>query len=92
MKLNPDQIDQLAFDLVKRLREEGALVTAHPEALQSHVASAVAADLAVEDKINEEVRGLLTQYEDTMRRDGVQYHEMFKIVKAKLVRERRIIL
>ena len=50
------------------------------------------AELSLEDKINEEVRGLLNLYSDQMRQNGISYQEMFKLIKNKLVRERKIIL
>ena len=50
------------------------------------------AELTLEDKINDEVRTLLNQYSDHMRQNGISYQEMFKLIKNKLVRERKIIL
>ena len=50
------------------------------------------AELTLEDKINDEVRTLLNQYSDHMRQNGISYQEMFKLIKNKLVRERKIVL
>ena len=49
-------------------------------------------ELTLEDKINDEVRTLLNQYSDHMRQNGISYQEMFKLIKNKLVRERKIVL
>jgi len=49
-------------------------------------------ELSVEDKVNDEVRVLLNQYADHMRQNGISYQEMFKLIKNKLVRERKIVL
>ena len=46
----------------------------------------------VEDRLNDEVRQLLEEHADKMAGGSVEYHEMFKLVKAKLVRERKLIL
>jgi hypothetical protein len=46
----------------------------------------------LEDRLNEEVRVLLNQYQDQMRASGASYQEMFKMIKNKLVRERKIVL
>jgi uncharacterized protein len=46
----------------------------------------------IEDRINEEVRVLLTQYQDQMRQSGASYQEMFKLIKNKLVKERKLVL
>ena len=50
------------------------------------------AEVNLEDRINEEVRVLLNQYQDQMRQSGASYQEMFKLIKNKLVRERKLVL
>jgi hypothetical protein len=50
------------------------------------------AEVNLEDRINEEVRLLLNQYQDQMRQSGASYQEMFKLIKNKLVRERKLVL
>jgi hypothetical protein len=50
------------------------------------------AEINLEDKINEEVRILLNQYQDQMRQSGASYQEMFKLIKNKLVKERKLVL
>ena len=49
-------------------------------------------EATVEDRLNEEVRTLLTQYQDQMRQNGASYQEMFKLIKNKLVKERKLVL
>ena len=49
-------------------------------------------EMTLEDKINDEVRVLLNQYQDQMRQSGASYQEMFKLIKNKLVRERKLVL
>jgi hypothetical protein len=49
-------------------------------------------ELNLEDRINEEVRVMLNQYQDQMRLSGASYQEMFKLIKGKLVKERKIVL
>jgi hypothetical protein len=50
------------------------------------------AEINLEDRLNEEVRVLLNQYQDQMRQTGASYQEMFKLIKNKLVRERKLVL
>ena len=50
------------------------------------------AEINLEDKLNEEVRSLLNQYSDQMRQTGASYQEMFKLIKNKLVKERKLVL
>ena len=92
MKLNSDQIDYLSFRIARHLRDSKSVEMEDLDTTHHLISRAISADLAVEDKLNDEVREMLESYEDTMRREGAQFHEMFKKVKAKLVRERRLIL
>src|SRR6202163_2487002 len=48
-------------------------------------------DLAVEDRLNDEVRELLSQYSDYMRREGVSYQDMFRRIKNTLITQRKVI-
>jgi hypothetical protein len=50
------------------------------------------AEINLEDRINEEVRTMLNQYSNEMRQSGASYQEMFKLIKNKLVKERKLVL
>ncbi len=60
--------------------------------LADRVYQVMEAELSLEDKINDEVRVLLNQYAEHMRNNGISYQEMFKLIKNKLVREKKAIL
>jgi len=60
--------------------------------LQERVVAVMDMELSVEDRINEEVRSILKDYTEEMRRTGVSYQEMFKIVKNKLVKDKKVTL
>ena len=49
-------------------------------------------EINLEHRIDEEVRTLLNQYQDQMRQSGASYQEMFKLIKNKLVKERKLVL
>jgi len=49
-------------------------------------------ELQLEDRINDEVRLILEQYDDELRRAGASYQEMFKKVKGELVRKYKAVL
>jgi len=49
-------------------------------------------ELQLEDRINDEVRLILEQYQDEMNREGASYQEMFKKVKNELVRKYKAVL
>jgi hypothetical protein len=55
------------------------------------IAGIVETDLAVEDQLNDEVREVLSQYSEYMRREGVSYQDMFRRIKNTLITQRKVI-
>lgn len=49
-------------------------------------------ELTVEDRLNEEVRGLLKKYSPEIEKGHLDYRKLFELTKHKLVRERSLIL
>jgi hypothetical protein len=47
--------------------------------------------LAVEDRLNDEVREILSQYSEYMRREGVSYQDMFRKAKNTLISQRKVV-
>lgn len=93
MKLAAMLIDHLAFTLTDRLVRDGWLVNLDDfSATCEKVQEIVTADLEVEDKLNDEVREILLKHDQMLRVNDITYHEMFKKIKNKLVRDRKLIL
>ena len=46
----------------------------------------------MEDKLNEEVRQVLTEHTGEMQRSNITYTDMFKMLKKKMAKEKGIIL
>ena len=94
MLLNRDYMGHMASEVVKRLIE-GNLVEIKEkdvEAVIVRVRHRMTEEITIEDKVNEETRNILTQYQDEMRRTGISYQEMFKKVKGQIARDRKLIL
>lgn len=49
-------------------------------------------ELTVEDRLNEEVRGMLKKFEPEIEKGRLDYRKLFDLTKQKLVKERNIIL
>jgi hypothetical protein len=92
MLLTRDFVGYMAKEVVKRLVEKQMIETKAQDALVQRVRQVMQEELGVEDRLNEEVRGILNQYSDEMRRTGVSYQEMYKKVKNQLARERKLTL
>ena len=92
MLLSRDFVSYISTEVVKRLVAEEMIETKAPDAVAQRLRLCMQEELGVEDRLNEEVRQILLQHQDEMRRTGVSYQEMFKKVKAQLARERKLIL
>ncbi len=63
----------------------------NPHVASEFIASVIEGDLSVEDRLNDEVRDLLSEYSDYMRREGVSYQDMFRRIKNTLITQRKVI-
>jgi hypothetical protein len=94
MLLNRDYVGHMASQIIKKLVEEKLIEIKEKdvEPVVTRVRLRMLEEITVEDKVNEEVRTILTQHQDEMRRAGISYQEMFKKVKGQLARDRKLIL
>jgi hypothetical protein len=90
MLLAREFVSYIARQLVKKLTP-GTIETSNPDAVVEKVAEVIGEELAVEDRLNDEVRDLLSQYSEYMRREGVSYQEMFRKIKNTLISQRKVI-
>lgn len=92
MQIAREYVTYLARELTNRLIEHKTIETHHPAAVIEAVHRAIEAEFAVEDRINDEARAILAQHAGDMERMGASYGEMFKKVKAELVRKHKVVL
>ena len=92
MLLSRDYVGYMSKEVVKRLVERQMIETKAPDALAERVRQTMADELTVEERLNEEVRDILAQHNDEMRKVGASYQEMYKKVKGELARQRKLIL
>jgi hypothetical protein len=92
MLFSKDYVGYLAREVTKKLIEGEFIETPDRAAATERVNAAMLEELALEDRINDEVRIILETYSDEMRRSGANYQEMFKKVKNELVRKYKAVL
>jgi hypothetical protein len=85
------QVEMLGFEVAKDLVRSNA-VDADIDKLAEMLRRVIADDLAVEEKLDEEVRAMLQGLAGTMRSQNVDYSIMFEKVKKQLVRDRKLVL
>ncbi len=62
------------------------------EELTNETENLLLKELMVEDRLNEEVRKMLKQYETEIEKGRLDYRKLFDMTKQKLVKERNIVL
>ncbi|MBV8208008.1 MAG: DUF507 family protein [Acidobacteria bacterium] len=92
MILSREYIGYLARELTRKLVEGEFIETTDLKAATERVNGAMQEEMAVEDRINDEVRVILQAYSEEMRKSGASYQEMFKKVKNELVRKYKAVL
>ena len=90
MLLPRELVSYLARQLVSKLSPQ-IIETTQPQAVSELISTVIVDELQVEDRLNEEVREILSQYGDYMRREGVSYQEMFRRIKNTLISQRKVI-
>jgi len=90
MLLPREFVAYLSRQIVKRL-QPNTIETHTPDKVTELVNHIISDELDAEDKLNDEVRDILEQYSDYMRREGVSYQEMFRKAKNTLVQQRKIV-
>jgi len=90
MLLPREFVTYLSRQIVRRLTP-ATIETPAPERVSELIDHVVSEELAAEDKLNDEVRDLLDQYSEYMRREGVSYQDMFRKIKNTMVQQRKIV-
>lgn len=92
MRLSREQVEIIANRIVRGLARRGFFDVDDAAEIEAMVQEVITEELRVEDKLNDEVRDLMREHMARIRRADVEYHEMFKVIKARLAKERDIIL
>jgi len=93
MRLSKERIRHMAEALAIRLETDGDIALNAPrKSFAQSLETVITDELAVEDRLNAEVRQMLKAHEQEIERGRMDYQKMFTMLKQKLARERGIIL
>ncbi len=92
MLFSKEYVGYLAREVTKKLIAGEFIETKEPGKVTERVNQALVEELSLEDRINDEVRVILEQYQEEMRKSGASYQEMFKKVKNELVKKYKAVL
>jgi len=92
MLFSKEYVGYLARQVTQKLISGQFVEAQNPAEVTTAVNNSLLEELQLEDRINDEVRLVLEQYQDEMQRAGASYQEMFKKVKNELVRKYKAVL
>jgi hypothetical protein len=90
MLLAREFVDYISRQTIRRLSPQW-IETTDLQVAGEFMAAIIEDDLAVEDQLNDEVREMLSQYSEYMRKEGVSYQDMFRRIKNTLITQRKVI-
>ena len=92
MALRREYVRFLSVKVAEELQKQEMIAVPENLDLAEQLFQVMDKEINLEHRIDEEVRTLLNQYQDQMRQSGASYQEMFKLIKNKLVKERKLVL
>jgi len=92
MLFSKEYVGYLARQVAQKLISGQFIEAQNVAEVTTALNTALLDELQLEDRINDEVRLILEQYQDEMQRAGASYQEMFKKVKNELVRKYKAVL
>ena len=90
MLLAREFVDYISRQIIGKLTPQW-LETVNVQSAAAFISAVVEEDLSAEDRLNDEVRDMLAEYSDYMRREQVSYQEMFRRIKNTLMTQRKIV-
>ena len=93
MRLPREMIKHIADAIAANLESKGLVEYDVPkDAIAVKIAEVITADMLAEDKLNEDVKKLLSAHEAEIARGQMDYRKVFELTKQKLAKERGIVL
>ena len=92
MALRTEFVEFVTERILQTLVEDKLVQIPQDSTTRDKVFDALEDEITLEDRINDEVRTVLNEYSNQIRESGASYQETFKMIKRKLVRERKIVL
>jgi len=93
MKLSPEKIEALSASLVDVLADtDGVLFRSDDSALRLAIAEIITDELMVEERLEAEIHKMLQAYKYEITMGRLNYDDLYRKLRNKLIAERRIVL
>lgn len=78
--------------ILRNLVKEDKVITEDKSRLLEEITNLIFEEFAKEDRLDQEVRELLSKHMEKIRKDNIEYQTMFRMIKTKLAKEKGMIL
>lgn len=92
MRFSKNQIDHMGFITVRNLLKEEKIIAENKNKLTEEIIDLITEEFQKEDKLDQEVREILSQHMEKIRNENIEYQTLFRMIKTKLAKERNIVL
>lgn len=93
MRLSEKQIDKVSFTLLEGLKKNDAITfLTKDSAILSCIKNVIVGDAEAEASLDREVKKMMEVYADQINKGEVDSRKVFGMIKAKLAKEKGIIL
>jgi len=92
MRLNKNQIEHMAFIIIRNLLKEEKIIADNRNKLTESLMNLITDEFQKEDTLDQEVREILGKHMEKIRSENIEYQTMFRMIKTKLAKERDIVL
>ena len=82
----------MAFSIIRNMLKENKILTEDKSKLVADLDNLINNEFLIEDKLDQEVRVILNKHIDKIRTENIEYQTMFRMIKAKLAKEKEIVL
>ena len=93
MKLSPDKIETLSAALIDALADtDGVLFRCDDSDLRLALAAIITDELQVEERLDAEIHKMLQAYKYEITMERLNYDDLYRKLRNKLIAERRLVL
>lgn len=82
----------MGFVVTRNLIKQEKIIADDKNKLTEDMINLITEEFLQEDKLDQEVRGILSNHMEKIRRENIEYQTMFRMIKTKLAKERNIVL
>lgn len=82
----------MVFVIMRDLLKDEKIIVESKNKLLEELVNLIIEEFQKEDKLDQEVREILSQHMEKIRQDNIEYQTMFRMIKSKLAKERDLVL